>query len=99
MPRFTPLKIKLPRDKAICLRHPLLELCKLAETDGLSIGAIARDHLGIRQQSLHCLLLDAREDRDFVVPAIHVPVISRLTMIPPFYFNPVLWPNPKWKFK
>ena len=99
MNRIKPLKIKLPRNAAVCKRHPLLELERLAETAGLSMGVIARDHLGIRQQSLHCQIVAARKSRDYVVPAVQVPVISKLTGIPPYYFNPVLWPDVRWSFK
>ena len=99
MNRIKPLKIKLPRNKEVCKHHPLLELERLAPTAGLSIGMIARDYLGIRQQSLHSQIVAARQNRDYIVPAVQVPVVSKLTAVPPYYFNPVLWPDVSWRFK
>lgn len=92
------MKIKLPRTPEL-KQHPLLLLVDHAARHGTSLRYIATDHLGIRQQSLHGMMVLARKDRDFLVPPARVPVISVLLNIAPYYFNPLLWPDIKWRFK
>ena len=91
-------KVKLPRAPDM-KQHPLLSLVPYAARNGTSLRRIAIDKLGIRQQSLHGQMVMARKDRNYLVPAMQVPVISVMLDIEPYYFNPVLWPNLKWKFK
>ena len=90
-------KIKLPRSEFKL--HPLVVgLQRVCVRHDTSMRQIARVYLGVTQQALDEWLHAARSDRDFLVPAARVPSISKLTRIAPYHFNPVLWPNPKWRF-
>lgn len=81
-------KITLPRQRK---EHPLLALTDAMKAAGTSQRKFAPAVLGITQQSLQKMLERARNDRDYLMPAEHVPVISKFVGIPPHQFNPHLW--------
>lgn len=91
-------KILLPKHPRHPTRHPLLELETYAEANDVSLRQIAKRDLKMTQQQLHKMMVAARKSRHYLVTPRHVPAISALLDIPPYFFNPVLWPTTDWKF-
>lgn len=94
--RYPSHGVKLPRDGMS--QHPLLEaLERLHKREGLSIRQVAMKRLGCAQQSLDKVVQSARADRDFHLSPERAIALAKAAGIAPHYFNPVLWPNPKWR--
>lgn len=96
----TAYTIDRPRLPRATEKHPLLiGVAKLMKDNDVSLRAVAIASLGVTQQTLFGWVVSAMQDRDFPVPPRRVPLLCKLTGLPPCHFNPLLWPNVSWKFK
>jgi len=92
------MKIKLPRSREL-KKHPLVVTVDyLMRRDGLSMRQVALQRFCVTQQTLQDWYASAEADRDYLIPAMRVPQVSKFASIAPYWFNPVLWPNPNWVF-
>ena len=90
--------IKLPRSRDM-KKHPLVTAVNyLMRRDGLSMRQVAIKHIGVTQQTLQDWYTRAEADRDYLIPALRVVDICKLTRMAPYFFNPVLWPTKDWTF-
>jgi hypothetical protein len=93
--RYPSHLIKLPR--GVMNKHPLLHaIAVLEKRDGMSVRKVAMQVLGCAQQSLDYAVQAARADRDFHLSPERAIALAKAAKIPPYYFNPVLWPNRDW---
>jgi hypothetical protein len=95
-PRFPSHQVKLPRENMPL--HPALAAVSLLQRHkGLSVRQVAIQILGCAQQSLDKIVQAARANRDFHLSPERCIALAKASGIAPYYFNPVIWPNPKWR--
>lgn len=93
-------EVKMPTykpDGSQVRRHTLVWALEEASDLGMTMADIARK-LDVTPQTLHIWKNRAKGERDFLLPAEQIPAMSKVLGIPPHYFRPDLWPNPKWEF-
>lgn len=75
-------------------KHALL---KFIEQKKITYADVARA-LDVTPQAFACWVRECEENRNFLLPAEHVPTLARTLKIPPAWLRPDLYMS-KWRFR